>query len=83
MHWEPEEMPGEAQWDNLKELLKQHPAKWMIWEAPPKGEIIEKLKGHGLGCVVFYSCGNVPQEGDYLTVMQRNIERLKPISQAP
>lgn len=82
MHWEPDEMPDESEWKKLDKLLEKHPAKWMIWEGPPKKEIVEKLKRHGLGSAVFEPCGNVPAEGDYLEVMQENVERLKPVFQA-
>ena len=82
MHWEPEEMPDETEWKKLDELLKKHPAKWMIWEGPPKKEIVEKLKQHGVGSAIFDPCGNVPAQGDYLEVMRQNVERLKAVFQA-
>lgn len=82
MHWEPDGMPDETEWSNLDKLLKKHPAKWMIWEGPPKKEIVQKLKQHGVGSAIFDPCGNVPADGDYLEVMQKNVERLKPVFQA-
>lgn len=83
VRWEPDVMPDEDQWNELDRILKEHPAKWMIWEAPPTAKIVEKLKQHGIDCVVFYHCGNVPQQGDYPEVMQENIERLKPLFGKP
>ena len=79
VHWEPGEMPDEGQWQELARLLDKHPAKWMIWEATPDGRIVEKLKGMGVGCIVFEPCGNTPDQGDYLSMMQRNIDNLKAI----
>ena len=35
VHWEPDETPSFQQWQNLKRMLIEHPAKWMIWEANP------------------------------------------------
>ena len=79
MHWEPNPMPDDEQWAQLDRLLESHPARWMIWEAPPTAEIEGRLKERGVHCVVFYPCGNVPVTGDYLTVMQENAERLQQI----
>lgn len=77
LHWEPEQMPAESEWVHLTELLKKHPATLMIWEASPIESIAEKLKELNLDYLVFYPCGNKPQQGDYLTVMRENIARLK------
>lgn len=77
LHWEPDQMPDESEWDHLKELLNTHPATLMIWEASPCESIIEQLKQLDLEYSVFYPCGNKPKQGDYLTVMEENIERLK------
>jgi zinc transport system substrate-binding protein len=84
MLWEPEEMPADEEWKKLAELLKTHPAKFMVWEGPPAPEIAAKLKkDFGLGSVVFEPCGNRPEEDDYLTVMKRNLENLKPVFSKP
>jgi zinc transport system substrate-binding protein len=77
VHWEPGEMPDDAKWGELTGLLKQHPAKWMIWEGNPNPEIVSKLKSIGLDSAVFAPCGNAPRKGDFFTVMQKNIEELK------
>jgi len=77
VHWEPDEAPGDEQWLELNKILKHHPAKWMIWEGDPLKATIEKLKGLQINSIVFNPCGNVPAEGDFLTVMRQNIENLK------
>jgi zinc transport system substrate-binding protein len=81
VHWEPEQMPEESQWRGLDELMQTHPAKWMIWEGEPSGEVVEKLRERGVNSTVFSPCGNVPEQGDYLSVMSENIERLKMVFQ--
>jgi zinc transport system substrate-binding protein len=78
-HWEPGEMPDERQWHELAALLDKHPAKWMIWESPPLDQVAERLEGMGVGCLVFEPCGNVPEQGDYLHIMRRNIGNLTAI----
>ncbi len=77
VHWEPGEMPDDAKWAELPALLEKHPAKWMIWEGKPDPEIVSKLKSIGLDSAVFIPCGNAPDRGDFLTVMQQNIAELK------
>ena len=32
VHWEPNETPTDKQWMELREILKDYPAQWMIWE---------------------------------------------------
>ena len=76
MHWEPDEMPAEAQWQSLQSILKDHAAQWMVWEAVPLPEIVSKLADMGVGVVVFNPGGNVPPDGDFIDLMQANIEDL-------
>jgi len=79
VHWEPHEFPRPKQWLELQEHLTTHPATCMIWESQPLAEIEEKLHTLGLKCVVFDPCGNVPEAGDFLTVMQQNAENLRAV----
>ena len=48
----------------------------MLWEGEPLGETAERLESLGVTAVVFDQCANVPAEGDYLSVMRRNVESL-------
>ncbi len=78
VHWEPQEMPSEAQFEKLTQLLARHPAKIMIWEAHPDREIAEKLAAdYAMGEAVFFPLGNRPEEGDYVSVMRDNLGRLE------
>ena len=77
VHWEPDEEPSYNQWNELKKILQDHPAKWMIWEREPFQNTVEKLMGSGVNSLVFDPCGNRPNKGDFLTVMQDNIENLR------
>jgi zinc transport system substrate-binding protein len=76
VHWEPEEAPGDAMWNELRELLDEHPARWMIWEGEPAASTAEKLAKLGLKSLVFEPCGNVPAEGDYLDRQRTNLQNL-------
>lgn len=71
--WEPEEVPTDKQMEELKAVLAVHAAKWMVWEGEPAKESVEKIKAIGLQSVVFDPCGNTPESGDFMTVMDANI----------
>jgi zinc transport system substrate-binding protein len=77
VHWEPDEVPGAAQWAELQGILKAHPATWMIWEGKPMQTSVEKLEAAGIKSLVFDPCGNVPDQGDFLSVTKQNVENLK------
>jgi zinc transport system substrate-binding protein len=77
VHWEPDEEPSADQWTELRAILREHPAEWMIWEGEPLPGPVENLRKLGLENLVFDPCGNVPEEGDFLEVMRRNIRNLK------
>ena len=77
VHWEPDEVPNDEQWIQLKNILKSYPAKWMIWEGNPIKASVDGLKSLGVASLVFDPCGNKPEKGDFLTVMQKNMENLK------
>jgi zinc transport system substrate-binding protein len=76
VHWEPEATPTPEQWQELERLLAEHPARSMVWEGTPDPDTVAELKRRGLDSVVFDPCGNVHEEGDYLTVMRENLRRL-------
>jgi len=78
VHWEPDENPDDRQWAELNTILKEHPAKWMIWEGKPGSIPVKKLKTFGIDSLVFDPCGNAPGQGDFFSVMRRNVENLKP-----
>jgi zinc transport system substrate-binding protein len=77
VHWEPDEAPSNEQWMELRSILKDHPAKWMIWEADPLQKSQGSLKSLGINSLIFDPCGNVPDHGDFLGNMRQNIENLK------
>ncbi len=79
VHWEPETVPDAAALEELKTLIADHPAAWMIWEGEPASESVALLDGIGVKSVIFDPCGNRPEEGDWLEVMRANIANLTAI----
>ena len=77
MHWEPDTEPGTREWIDFGNLLRQHPAKLMIWEGTPLDSVRVKLEQMGIQIVVFSPAGNVPSDGDYFTVMEQNLAGLR------
>jgi zinc transport system substrate-binding protein len=77
VHWEPDQFPDAEMWSDLENILRTFPAKWMVWEGIPMTETVEKLKEFGMGSIVFAPCGNTPEKGDYLSVMEQNIYNLQ------
>jgi len=77
VHWEPDEIPTTEQMLKLHSILKDHPAKWMIWEGESIKESVERLKAIGIQSVVFDPCGNEPDQGDFMSVMRQNVENIK------
>ena len=75
--WEPDVVPTEWQWQELKQLLRHHPAKWMIWEGAPDERSVTGLKEIGVSSLLFNPCANVPGKGDFMSVMTKNVLQLE------
>ena len=75
--WEPEVMPDDEEWQRLQSILQGHAAAWMLWEGDPLPTSADKLQALGVKSLVFDPCGNTPQQGDFLSVMQQNVARLQ------
>ena len=76
VHWEPQQVPSEKMWADFAEMLQQHPASWMVWEATPSDENIARIEALGLQSTVFDPCGAMPESGDFMQVMRQNIANL-------
>jgi zinc transport system substrate-binding protein len=77
VHWEPDEAPMISQWNGLNHILEEHQATYMLWEGEPLQESVSKLMSKGIGSVIFSPSANRPEEGDFMTVMQKNIAALE------
>ncbi len=77
VHFEPDEAPSASAWRELATLASAHPARVMLWEAQPLAETEARLRDEmGIASVVFDPSGSRPAEGDLLSVMRENVDRL-------
>ena len=76
VHWEPDEMPSEAEWLAFEKLHQQHPGAIMIWEREPLVAVAGRLRQMRITPIVFETCASQPAQGDYLTAMKANARRL-------
>ena len=79
VHWEPDKVPDEGMWKEFLHILEHHPARWMIWEGQPLVAVVDQLESVGVKSIVFDPCGNVPDAGDFLSVMRENTDSLKQV----
>jgi len=79
VHFEPNEMPTNDQWTYLDHLLDHSPSKIMLWEDQPIEEVETMLNERGLKVVVFNPCGNKPESGNFIEIMDLNIKSLNKI----
>jgi len=79
VHFEPDQMPDQAALEKLVAMLGELPASWMIWENTPLPEIRERLESLGIRSVVFDSCARTPASGDFLSIMEENVQALRTV----
>ena len=75
--WEPDEAPPAEAWEALDALLREHPARWMIWEAEPLPEVRAGLAARGLGIVIVDPLAEGAASGDFLDGMRANTDSLE------
>jgi zinc transport system substrate-binding protein len=80
-HWEPDEAPDGRAWSNFEDIVARFPAKWMLWEGEPLEATVNGLEELGVGSLLFDPCGNVPDSGDFMTVMAANAGALETIAE--
>jgi zinc transport system substrate-binding protein len=77
VHWEPDAEPDDAMWRELGDILEAHAAKIMLWEDEPLPSVKTALAEKGIKSIVFNPCGNRPSEGNFMQVMQQNLDAVK------
>lgn len=77
VHWEPDAEPSTPDWIELHQIVATHPAMVMIWEDEPLMSTAQRLADAGIASVPFNTIANRPEQGDYLSVMHDNANRLE------
>jgi zinc transport system substrate-binding protein len=77
MHWDPGTAPTREQWEKFEQLRAGRSPSWMIWPDDPIPQTVDRLHDLGVGVIVFHPAARQPETGDYLSVMQDNVERLR------
>lgn len=72
-----QDAPSTPDWIELQQILSPHPAGVMIWEDVPLASTTERLASAGIKPVAFQTAANRPTEGDFLSVMHANADRLE------
>lgn len=79
---DPHEMPADLVFREIGEVLKAHPAEYLIWEACPDKEIADRMQRElGLTSIEFSPCellseDEVAEGMNYMSVMRDNLERI-------
>ena len=76
VHWEPEQEPTTTAWIAMQRITTTHSATIMIWEDEPLTSTAQRLSDAGVNSVYFHTVANRPDQGDYLSAMRANIERI-------
>lgn len=72
--WEPGLYPSPEEWRNLDTLAAESGSDVMVWEGEPLDETRRGLEDRGIDIIVIDPCFNVPENGDFLSVMKSNAE---------
>ncbi len=76
VHWEPEQEPTTTAWIAMQQITTTHSATIMIWEDEPLTSTAQRLFDAGVNSVYFHTVANRPDQGDYLSAMRANVERI-------
>ncbi len=83
----PMQMPGEADFDRMRQFVSEGGARFILWESSPSAAVEQAVKDStGLISLVFSPCEKRPRDPekgselerplDYLEVMNRNVQTL-------
>jgi len=56
--------------------LEGHESSRIIWEGEPDAQSIARLQAMGISSLVFDPVANVPQQGDFMTIMKKNLSEI-------
>ncbi|MDC7231977.1 MAG: zinc ABC transporter substrate-binding protein [Spirochaetales bacterium] len=74
---EPDVYPSEKDWKDLAQMKALYGADLMIWEGEPLPETRSTLEEMGIGWFVISPGFNMPEEGDFMGLLEKNLRALK------
>lgn len=77
LHLEPDQALTQEDWKEVDDMLARHPSTLMLWEGAPLDATKAGLLARGVTPLVFDPAAQRPSEGDFITVMTANTERLE------
>ena len=77
LQWAADSIPDKKQWHDFRHEKGHHSFKYMVWETQPISETVDQLKKNGVETVIFNPCTFPPDDGDFISEMKANIERLQ------
>ncbi len=77
LHWKKNPDPDENDWVKMKTMQEKQKVPLMFWEQRPAEKLVKALQQRGVTSFVFDPLTTEPAEGNYLTVMQRQLNELK------
>lgn len=77
LHWKKNTEPDESAWTKLKTMREQQNIDLMFWEQRPKEKVLTELQRRGVASFVLDPLAVKPEQGDYLTEMQRQLNQLE------
>ncbi len=80
MNLEPDEPLDDQDRAALENILRTHPARWILWNQEPTPDMVEALQRLGVQSRVFDPCRTAPASGDFMTVMAANAGSLETIA---
>ena len=79
LHWEPDVMPSEDEWSSLVHNALDNTL--FVWEGEPDSAIADRLAALGIAQLTLDPGAN--EQGDWLALQQRNLDRLKALTEQP
>lgn len=77
LHWEKNTEPDESTWKKLNTMQEQQKIPLMLWEQRPEDKLIKELQQRGVASFVLDPLTVKPEQGDYLTEMQSQLNQLE------
>jgi zinc transport system substrate-binding protein len=77
VHWEPNVMPDETQWQELEQLRQQD--SLFVWEAEPEAAISQRMADMGLMSVIVDPASNCGDR-EWLEVQRENLSQLRSVN---